>query len=548
MATHSGTLFTGGIVTDKVAWWTAPPVIIDNNPLVVGAFGNGPVTSNIPNGRKKHNGTASAYPGTFETYFNRPILTPSTIRAGAIVSDLIYQVDVYLAYNDRAHATAEAPIISDATLTLSGPEPGIYPNGSTLRYSLHIESDAETAAVDDVIYYPVVDSPSGELVVTGTRTLVWRYAAQEGATETFEFNTSIAESYTSEQRTRLATNPIQKYRYNMRLTQAEREEIAHLAREGIKSKWAFPLWHEARPIAGDVIQGQMILDLDTTNTTMNLSDSIAIYKSGVVEITKVNTVTDTQIILSTPILTDFGRGTIAMPARDGIIQDGIDLSITDGLQGSLDVEFTIDNDPTINTKEDAPNVHQNMEVLHKPTLVGVKQKFKQEFEQFHNGIARPLQYLKRSQSDKTIEIKWEMRTPADRYYVRALVDRLAGQYTPAWIPTFRHDIKAVEQLKALSNSIKCNIPDLEKYEPIKAIAITVLSTGESLFFEVYSILDIGGGEYALNTVETFQTDYNASDIMISFMKQYRATSDTAQIRHYRSRSEITLTMKEVDEQ
>lgn len=500
----------------------------------------GPVAAPPPNGQ------GLQIHSWFNVYFDRLILIPSRIDAGTILNDLTYEVTAYFAFSTIPNVTLTSIDQSDPSLTLTGKQSGKISAGMISTYRLDIDGESDNANVNEEMVWNLDNGESAILVITGDRTVLFPFPAQAGADEVFTYKTAIELSYSREDRYQLKSLPDQEYRINIRLNAKEQEEFERLMHTRAKNVWGVPLWHEARFNTAPIAATDRKIYVDTTLSTFDQSTAVVLYDGKNLSSNQIETLDDTSVTMKGDALLSGNAGTIfIMPVRNARLKNGISGTVDPGRQGSHAITFKIENP---NRTTDAAKVTLNdIEVLLRPTLVNVGMGVKHEYETYSNGIlAKPRYYLKKQGQDNTLEMSWILYTAEDRRDARTLIDRLAGQYTKVYVPTYRADIPLYETLETGQLQFRSLLLNRDELGPLEAVMFRDLTTGayELKPIESETAPDIDGIiTFSINT-PTLQ-DFTPENTQVCELRPYRGDSDSLTLKHYPGRSEITFTLKEI---
>ena len=255
-------------------------------------------------------------PTTMEDWYYRMHFVPVAIALGNMSGD--QEREMYLWNANFVPVDVESfALVNAGGITFEADQDAPYtlaPLG-TSSYTFTISSTGP--AIVDATAEWTVDGIEYVVPIAGLRTTLfgfrpnWRVAVKE----TLEWKTTIATAYAGiEQRQSVRDKPRRIFEYEARIFSEDVQLFDVLTYGWNGRMMSLPLWHEKAKLTQPALAGDTVIYLPTAGKTYQVGSSALLYANArTSEALQVAEVHADRLVLSGPLLADWGQGSVVYP-------------------------------------------------------------------------------------------------------------------------------------------------------------------------------------------------------------------------------------------
>jgi len=442
----------------------------------LGAFGVDPFNPDIKNDAQN----ASAIAGTFlKTTGKNPSLTsvthrgtiarhfaqdwfekwhvfPGSLALGNVLTSQIRNLEIFNAFRRESRNWTSFTNNAGAGIAATN-LPGLpLLLASLTSFVLDIQvSTTGPPTINGTLDFGVDLLPPGtiQINVTGNRITIFPYHPQAPVRETLEFLSDIIpHDDGSEQRSSLREAPRQLFSFTIRTDDDRtRDSINAVITDWQSRVFGVPLWHEQRPLLGDVAINATTILVDTTFSDYRVGSLVMLYVSDFVnealEITAVNP-GDIEV-QSGPAQAFIVQDTVVMPTRTAYTRPSLNQNRV--AIGPTDFNLLFETLDNIDLSDAAafPTFMGVGQTVAKPVIdrlnfmngSRIAEGYRRDVAIIDHETGPPLQFSPWSKSKPTYEYGFESDSRQSMWELRQLVHFLRGSQISFYVGTGRSDFK-----------------------------------------------------------------------------------------------------------
>lgn len=292
-----------------------------------------------------------------------------------------------------------------------------------------------------------------DVLVTGNRITIFPYHPQAPVRETLEFLSDIIpHDDGSEQRSSLREAPRQLFSFTIRTdNDRTRDSINAVITDWQSRVFGIPLWHEQRPLLGDVAINATTILVDTTFSDYRVGGLVMLYASDFVnetlEITAVNP-GDVEV-QSGPVQAFVAQDTVVMPTRTAYTRPSLDQSRA--AIGPTDFSLLFETLDNIDLSDASafPTFMGVGQTVAKPVIDRlnfingnrIAEGYRRDIAIIDHETGPPLQFSPWSKSKPTYEYGFESDSRQAMWELRQLAHFVRGSQISFYVGTGRSDFK-----------------------------------------------------------------------------------------------------------
>ncbi len=477
-----------------------------------------------------------------ELYYNRIHVVPSKIDVGNLVNRQERQVEVWNAYFVQKNLTAILATTLDGT-NLVGEEIYTFDALESKFYVLTVTLDG-APSFSGFYTFQFSDAEDPILTIEGKRVIVmpWIHNWDSGITERISYLTDVIEAKSGkEQRIQLRGRARRQYEYNILLRDA-RERIRY---RNLMSGWqhrtfAIGIWSDILPLGADYLIGETIINIDTRFRDYEVGSYCMLWRNSLTyEIIEIEALTASSITLAQPLLNNWLKDAIILPARLAYVGDEIfkTVGITNSIETAPQVWNLLNSEASVN---------RNSALASPYTYLGydVFIETHDYSEDYSAELYRPLRPIDfgigNFQIDSRYAANRERQTMRLVFGSRANISAFMGflevrkgRKIPVWIPTFSPDMELIENIGDTATSFIITDIGYATFiaeHPTRNHLAFVKHDGTMIFRKIVDSADNGDGTESISidtalgfnaTPETFR--------YICFLRFCRMDSDSIEI-------------------
>lgn len=294
-------------------------------------------------------------------------------------------------------------------------------------------------------------APPISLPLTGTRITLFPWQPDIPVKETLEWATdTIISANDSEQRISIVPAARQRIGMTVVYDEAVQWQSGHnVIFDWMPRVWGVPIWWEQRPLSAAVVAGQTFLPVSTLYADFREGGLVMIINivTGVFEAFEIDSLTDTQINLTSLLQNDYAATAMIMPVRSGYLSAVPNGNRKLNNMESINVEFlTLDNVDL--SDQTGASLLNSLVLLDDPNASGdtMPETWSRDITVIDGKSGRVFQTSLIDRSRMHTRKQWELNSLADTWRIRCLLHSFRGSYNTFYLPTFRADFTLVEDI------------------------------------------------------------------------------------------------------
>jgi len=510
---------------------------VDYDKVSVGASGSG-MTDNLPIARLGRVQSGEGPIHSFEDdYYYRIHLIPTEIDLGNLVSDQLYDVEVWNAYFTVQNLNT-INITGGDGLLLTAPvaAPTDY---QPLESRMHtLEAFVAGPPVVDASY--TFDFPSEDpvLTVVGIRVAVWPFGPRwdKPVIERLSWLTDILEAYDgTEQGRELRSVPRKEIHYNALVFKENRQHLDSLLWGWQSKLFLLPIPMDVGVLNQAASIGATAVYVDTEYMAYHVGGYIVLYTGPTrTEAAKISAVDTWGVTLEASLVYAWPKGALAFPADLARIKDTQAVSSFATAMAELSMQFELEDTANV-TAVDSTTIYRSYPVLETPPnwRDDVNFEYRRIVQRLDNQLSRPSVNDTRESPVTLQSYHWTRIGRAAIASLRAWLHARKGRLNPLWIPTFTDDITLHAPVLSVQSIMTIKRREYYRYligeKGRRDIAI-FLNDGNILYKRITSstVQDAETEELVLSS--TMGQDVSPEQVVrISFLRFSRLESDAIEL-------------------
>lgn len=282
---------------------------------------------------------------------------------------------------------------------------------------------------------------------------LWPFCPAPEWTEALEWRSQAIRTYSSEQRIRATSTPVQTLTYSHPMTFRQWERAKLLARSVAGGQWYVPLWHERQRVT--VSAGAGSVSVDTTDSDYRASGYALLWASDEsCEVVTINTVGASSLTLTGTTSRAYSNGFI-MPVRIGYCPDGIEGSRSAQPIVPVSAEFVIwDDEDRAASSYTSYRSYPAIPDCPQVGGGGFDELLIREVDMVDNGIAAPFLDTVTDRVSHSLALAWMPDTLAELTELRKFFYALYGQQKAFWVPDWTRGLELTDDIASGDTSIR----------------------------------------------------------------------------------------------
>jgi len=498
-------------------------------------------------------------PTYFDDLYFRIHFDPGQISLGNVLSVQTEEVTVW---NAHLSSKTMTDYMEPTSQGLSVQEPVLPPYTlaplEELSYIVTVSTNGPPQFSEEILW--TIDGVEYSVPVSGQRVLVWPFGPNwdQPMTESLEWKTDVIRAFSGkETREALRSKPRRQLGYRTTLEGALVNQFQNLLYGWQDRQYAVPVWFDKWVMQEAIITGATQVPTETNGRSFFKGGlAILMTDSFTFEVFEIDNVESDHLVPLKPLENDWPRLAKLYPLNLAILPSSVPTQRITTRVMTANLEFRTDpveTDPYLPAIP-ATDTHSGYEIIYrKPNWANpIPQEFESEYDELDFDIGTFQQVQRPSFPRQMRTFQWVLKNRQDIKSFRALLGRLKGRLTPAYLPTWHPDFLLADVTPSGNASLTVKrgqygplvgVPDTQKTLLIR------LKDGTQF---VRTITGIGQPDQyteRLTTNEPFPVEINEGNIlMISLVHLCCLRQDGVTI-NYQSDSVATveLTTMTVDE-
>lgn len=406
-----------------------------------------------------HSAVCFVMPTYADDLFNHWLLVPSRLNMGNLLSNQSRSIEIA---NLFLTPQAITRITNNAGLGITLNNVPVLPDMllpfDSFVLQLSVSTDGPPT-INGTIDLSFTGAPDISAPITGTRVTMFPWQPEVPITETLEWYTDVQISQSDdEQRSSVLLAP----RRRLKMTIMQDDPVSWQRMHNVLFDWlprvfGVPLWMEQRTLGTPAGTGNTVLNVDTTNGDFQAGGLVMVInvETGYFEAFQIDTLSTTQINLTSQLVQGFSANDMCMPVRTAYANTQPAGSRFLNNLEQLNIEFlTLDNtdvgdatgQSTLNgvVLLDDPNVTDNQ----------LSETWSRNVTVIDNKSGRVFQSTLQDRSRMRTAKGWEVTNLADLWRIRRLLHSFRGSQKAFYIPSFRADFVVVQDIGGGATSFR----------------------------------------------------------------------------------------------
>lgn len=505
------------------------------------------------------NSTGHKEPTYFDDLYFRIHFDPGQVDLGNVLSVQTEEIRVWNAYLSNRVMT---DYLEPASQGLSVQEPVLPPYTMApleeLSYIVTVSTDGPPQFSEQILW--TIDGVEYAVPITGQRVVVWPFGPNwdQPMTESLEWKTDVIRAFSGkETREALRSKPRRRLGYRTTLEGALVNQFQNLLYGWQDRQYAVPVWFDKWVMQDPVSAGDTQVPAETDGRSFAIGGlAILMTDSFSFEVFEIDDVQDDHLVPAKPLENDWPRLTRLYPLNLAILPSSVPTQRLTSRVMTVNLEFRTDpveTDPYLPATP-ATDTHNDYEIIYrKPNWASpIQQAFESEYDELDFDIGAFQQVQRPSFPRQMRTFQWVLKNRQDLKSFRALLGRLKGRLTPAYLPTWHPDFLLADVTPSGNASLTVQrgqydtmvgIPDTQKTLLIR------LTDGTQFLRTITGIGHPDQYTERLSTNEPFPVEINQNNIlMISLVHLCCLRQDGVTINYQSdSVSTVEITTVVVDE-
>ena len=480
-------------------------------------------------------------------YYNRIHVLPGVLNVGNLLSSQSRDVEVWNAYFSGRLLSSISSSGADG-VTVSQPEsaPTTFGPLESRIYSFSISLNGPPSISST--YTLSFPSESPEIVITGSRVVIWPFMPQTRHTEGLEWKTDIIGTFNREQRLALRAAPRQSFVYEFILDEQQFSRAKAISTGWASRVYGAPVWSELTNV-GPISAGASEIFLSTDYADYRAGGLLLIWQSDTeLEAVEIVSVLADRLILALPVVSSYTQAYVA-PVRLSRTLSGAQYTRRANVYATASVSFLVTENADLGSPS-GYDQYRGLDVLHDPQVIigNPVERIARSVDLFDNGSGPVAVEINNNWISSSKTISFDVDTREQRWSARQFLHSLRGRQKTFWLPSGNRDLIPLSDLGSASTSITCLPIGYSLYYAVTDIMILDVD-GSRYYNRILSSTTDGSGNEVLALQNAVGADLLVSDIdSISFMSHVRLDSDKVDIRHeYGGRVTFSVPVKETPE-
>jgi len=472
----------------------------------------------------------------FDHFYNRIHVTPAVLNLGNVTADTSATVELWNAY------LVSKPVQSES---LSNTD-GVTITGTSAPYTLaplQFETYTVTVLEDGPATINLslgwtIDGLLRGFQVTAQRIVPFFYPPnwRDGVTESLEWRTSVSQSRSGqEQRQRIRSKPRRSWSYSIQL-QGDRSRQAFFDITGYQNRaYGVPIWADRSELTAQATGGTSVLQVATSNKGFAVGGVLFVRSGDTIETHEVYAITQSSVAVKKPITSTFPAGAEVYPVAVAKLPQSVSARrVTDNMLQST-VEFQAlpqDTDSWLPTS--TPVLLDGFEIIdRRPNWsqpIGITFEYEADEIDYLSGVS--LRAPSREYPSSMFRLRYMINGRAEMSAFRAMLGRLAGRHTPAWVNIHASDFVVIGTVVSggAGATFADNHSDL--IDPARhPVSVAFRTRSNGTVVNRLSSLTMDGDEIDAQFAASFAIQIEPDDLMMaSFCPLCRLASDRVSIR------------------
>lgn len=472
----------------------------------------------------------------FDHFYNRIHVTPAVLNLGNVTADTTATVELWNAY------LVSKPVQSES---LSNTD-GVTITGTSAPYTLaplQFETYTVTVLEDGPATINLslgwtIDGMIRGFQVTAQRIVPFFYPPnwRDGVTESLEWRTSVSQSRSGqEQRQRIRSKPRRSWSYSIQL-QGATARAAFFDVTGFQNLvFGVPIWTDRSELTSQAAGGTSVLPVATSNKGFAVGGVLFVRSGDTIETHEVDAITESGVSIKNPTTATFPAGAEVYPGAVAKLPQSVSARrVTDNLLQST-VEFqALPQDTDAWLPSTTPTLLDGFEIIdRRPNWsqpIGITFEYEADEIDYLSGVS--LRAPSREYPSAMFRLRYMINGRAEMSAFRAMLGRLAGRHTPAWVNIHASDFSVVGAVVGGGAGATFIDNHSDMIDPSRhPVAVAFRTRSNGTIIKRLSSLTADGGEIDAQFTAAFSVQIEPADlIMASFCPLCRLASDRVSIR------------------
>lgn len=491
-----------------------------------------------------------AWPEFFENYH----VIPRSFDFGNILSAQAADLTVFSGFRKTVGEWTSFVNNAGAGTSLDNPAlPAVMNPLAGYSMTLTISTNGNPS-VDDTLDF-VFDSGAVtvEVPIVLSRIVLFPIRPEIPYVEKLQFLTDIIEHEDgSEQRIAARKNPRQFFEWDVRMDDGTflNSRFDTLMFDWQSRTWGVPMWHEATKLTVAAAAGTLTLNVGSTADADYRVDGLVMIftDASTFDVQTIDSFTSNTITLKNVTLETHGVGADVAPMRTGNLQKQIGTSRWTSGDQNVKLRFRIlDNDSNLADVSSFPS-HNSKVLLEECNIMRGTTKqasLLRELVLIDNNTGLTFQDSPWDNGISAYPLTLRANSRAELWNLRGLLHALRGRQISFYIPTFRKDLIANQDLVSASldlNMVNIGYVQFVRDRQPKDRIWVRLKDGTTLTRQITSSVEVDSVTETLVMDSTWGSNIAQADIdRISYLEEMRFDTDEIEIRYSLGERQVYIT-------
>lgn len=472
----------------------------------------------------------------FDDYYNRIHMLPSHIDLGNLISERVFQIEVWNAYFTAQNLAAINPI-NDTGLLLTAPldPPTDY---APLESRMHtLEAFTYGPPVVDASF--TFDFPSDDpvLSVVGNRVATWPFRPnwKYRVVERLEWLTDVLEAYDgTEQRRQLRGAPRRGFDFQFIAAAGDRQHLDAMLWQWQARLFVLPIFTDPGRLGAAALMDDDTLSLPTTDMAYRVGGFAVLKSSNLqTEAVKVIGVNAGGLTLEDGLRGAWPAGTRVYPAELARLRASQPVTAHTAGVDELAVQFDVELNVNITAVDSAASYRGYPVLEEQPNWrENISAEYRRTLRLLDNRTGVVGVDDQRGRPTVMQDYLWTRYGRPAIATLRAWLHARKGRLIALWVPSFRADITLVAPVVAGQAVMSIQRMEYTRYlqqEIGRRDIVIRLRDGNRIYKRIDAATEIDANTEQLILSSTMGQDVDPADVvMISFMQLSRLESDAVE--------------------
>ncbi|KAE8546142.1 hypothetical protein [Marinobacter nauticus] len=463
-------------------------------------------------------------PTYFDDLYFRIHFMPGQINLGNVLSVQTEEVRLWNAFlSDQEMTGYQEPSAEGMSIQAPVSPPYTLAALEELSYIVTVSVDGPPQFSEEILW--TIGGVNYSVPISGQRVVVFPFGPNwsQQVTESLEWKTDVIRSFSGkEAREALRSKPRRQLAYRTTLEGNLVNQFQNILYGWQDRQYALPVWFDKWIMPDAISAGATSVPTETDGRSFFKGGlALLITDTFTFEVFEIDSIESDRLIPAKPLENDWPRLTRLYPLNLATLPSSIPTQRLTSRVLTANLEFRMDpvkTDPYLPAIP-AADTHNGYEIIYrKPNWASpVQHEFESDFEMLDFDIGTFTQVQNPGFPRQMRTFQWVLKNRQDIKDFRALLGRLKGRYTPAYLPTWHSDFILADittpgssglTVKHAQYDTMVDVPDTQKTLLIR------LRDGTQFLRTIVGVTEQGDGTEVVSTDAEFPVEINPQNILM----------------------------------